>query len=654
MDLGQMTELARVRSTVELSRLRLHESRFGRALIESLEEGFFVCDEQGVFLDVNDVFGEIVGYGPEGLPYPRPYPWEPDPVREPELRRVFDTVAQDALATGAGQYTCPVRRPDGRTVWCTTTVRSVPDWGGHGRVFTGTVRDVTAEREAADREAAVTRLAAGLLGATDIGEVLHAGLAELRQAFGANRAVAAVWPPHAAVSLAGVPAVGSWPTLDEAARKGLETARSQPAPLMVTETGGDGHPASVAARLDAGGGEAAIWLDRGGRGRLSFQDRVLFSLLSAHLGNALARAIHYEQARDLSLALQQSLLGQHDLAAGFGVRYEPAMRPLEVGGDWYDVTPLDHGRMGVVVGDCVGRGLGAAVIMGQLRSACRALLLRNDGPAQALADLDRFAEGLKGAQASTVFCAVIDAAAGTVTYSSAGHPPAILAHPGGTQAQLLDRATAVPLAVPSRGVRTEATAALRPGSALLFYTDGLVERRRERLELGIRKAADVLQRNADSTPDELADRVLVALAPAGGSGDDILVLTYRQPPTPLRLTLSAVPASLAGMRRSLRLWLAASGVPLVVSSQVTLAASEACSNAIEHAYGGDPAGQVTLTAEIRGSRLDIVVADTSTWKPSVAGGGRGQGLPMMRTFMDDVVLEPSARGTTVRMSRTVR
>jgi anti-sigma regulatory factor (Ser/Thr protein kinase) len=92
----------------------------------------------------------------------------------------------------------------------------------------------------------------------------------------------------------------------------------------------------------------------------------------------------------------------------------------------------------------------------------------------------------------------------------------------------------------------------------------------------------------------------------------------------------------------------------VVSSQVTLAASEACSNAIEHAYGGDPAGQVTLAADIRGTRLEIVVADGSAWKPSVAGGGRGQGLPMMRTFMDDVVLEPSARGTTVRMSRTVR
>ena len=120
-------------------------------------------------------------------------------MRDPELRRLFDAVVQDALATDACEYTCPIRHLDGGRVGA-TTVRAVPDWDGRGRVFTGTVRDVTAEREAADREAAVTRLAAGLLGAADVGEVLHAGLAELRQAFGANRAVAAVWPPHAGVS----------------------------------------------------------------------------------------------------------------------------------------------------------------------------------------------------------------------------------------------------------------------------------------------------------------------------------------------------------------------------------------------------------------------------------------------------------------------
>lgn len=513
---------------------------------------------------------------------------------------------------------------------------------------------MTAEREAGDREAAAARLASGLAGAADIGEVLRAGLAELRQAFGASRAVAGVWPPHAAVSVVGVPEVGSWPALDDAARSGLETARSQPAPHMLTEVGGDGSAACVATRLDVGRGEAAIWLDRGTRGRLSFQDRVLFGLLSAHLGHALARAIHYEQARDLALALQHSLLGQQDLPAGFGVRYEPAMRPVEVGGDWYDVARLDDGRLGIVVGDCVGRGLGAAVIMSQLRSGCRALLLRNHGPARVITDLDKFAEGLTGALASTVFCAIIDAAAGTITYSSAGHPPALLAHPDDREPELLDQATSVPLAAPAGQVRTEATARLRPGSALLLYTDGLVGRQ-ERLDLGIRRAGQALRRYAGRTPDELADRVLRGLVPAGGSGDDVLVLTYRHPPARLVLTLPAVPASLASMRRSLRRWLAAAAVQPVVASQVTLAASEACSNAIEHAYGSDPAEEVRLTAELSGPRLEITVADGSTWKSATANGnGRGHGLPMMRTFMDHVVIKPSARGTTVRMSRTVR
>ena len=189
---------------------------------------------------------------------------------------------------------------------------------------------------------------------------------------------------------------------------------------------------------------------------------MLFGVLSAHLGNALARAIHYEQARDLAVALQHSVLGQTALPAGFGVRYRPAMRPLEVGGDWYDVISLGRDRFGVVVGDCVGRGLDAAVTMGQLRSACRALLLRDAAPAQVLTDLDSFAERVSGAACSTVFCAIIDVAAASIRYSSAGHPPGILAHPGGSCAELLDRATTVPLAVTARQQRTEATALLGP------------------------------------------------------------------------------------------------------------------------------------------------------------------------------------------------
>jgi PAS domain S-box-containing protein len=641
--------LARVRSALEPARLRLRESRIWRALVESLDEGFFVCDERGLFSDVNDAFGQITGYGPEGLPYQPPYPWQPDAVTEPELRRLFGISVGQSLRAGSGRYTYPIRHRDGRLVWAATTVQAIPGRDDQGRVFVGTIRDVTAEHEAAGREAAVARLAAGLAGAADVAEVLNAGLAELHRTFGARRAVAAIWPRHGPVSVAGVPAAAAWPALDEVARKGLETARRHP----VAYAAADG-PACVGAWMEAGDAGAAVWLDRGTRSPLGSADRVLFGLLSAQLGHALTRAMHYEQTRDVALALQQSILGPLAVPAGFAVRYEPAMRPLEVGGDWHDVTPLGDGRIGVVVGDCVGRGLDAAAVMGQLRSACRALLLQARGPAQVVTDLDNFADRIPGATCTTVFCAIIDPAAATIRYSSAGHLPAVLVHCDGAAPELLDRATAVPLAVLASEARSEATALLRPGSALLLYTDGLIERRGERLDVSIGKATELVQRHLDGTPDELADRIMAAMRPAGGFDDDVAVLTYRQPPGPLQLDLAAEPTLLAGMRRRLRDWLAASAVPADTAGQVVLAASEACSNVIEHAYGGDPARQMMITALISGSCLELTVADSGQWKRSLPDrGDRGHGLRIMRTFMDEIVIEPGRSGTVVRMSREV-
>ena len=95
------------------------------------------------------------------------------------------------------------------------------------------------------------------------------------------------------------------------------------------------------------------------------------------------------------------------LPGGFAVRYQPATRPLQVGGDWYDVVDLDDGRIALIVGDCVGHGLAAATVMGQLRSACRALLLEHPSPGAALTALDRFAARLPGARCTTAFCAVL-------------------------------------------------------------------------------------------------------------------------------------------------------------------------------------------------------------------------------------------------------
>ena len=183
-----------------------------------------------------------------------------------------------------------------------------------------------------------------------------------------------------------------------------------------------------------------------------------------------------DQQREVALALQHALLGPARLPPGFAVRYEPATPPLEIGGDWYDIAELPDGRIGIIVGDCVGRGLAAASVMGQLRSACRALLLDVQRPARALTALDRFATLIPDALCSTVFCAVLDPATGQLSYASAGHPPGILALPDG-RVEFLDQGLSPALALAPDRPRSEAVVHVPEGATLLLYTDGLVEQR---------------------------------------------------------------------------------------------------------------------------------------------------------------------------------
>jgi hypothetical protein len=247
------------------------------------------------------------------------------------------------------------------------------------------------------------------------------------------------------------------------------------------------------------------------------------STLHMALLEARRRDTELARLRRTSETFQRAMLPPFADQPQVATRYLPASGDLQVGGDWYDVIEVDDRHLALVVGDCVGHGLAAATTMGQLRNASRALLLEGIGPAAVLEGLDRFAALSPGAESTTVFCAVVDRETGVVTYSCAGHVPPLVVEGAGTW---LDQTDGLPLdIVPER--RAEAQFTLSEGSAIVLYTDGLVERRGESLADGFARLASLVPRMAAATPSEVADTVLAELVPEGHE-DDVAVVVYRQ------------------------------------------------------------------------------------------------------------------------------
>jgi serine phosphatase RsbU (regulator of sigma subunit)/anti-sigma regulatory factor (Ser/Thr protein kinase)/PAS domain-containing protein len=597
------------------------------------------------------------------LPFRWPHPWVPDPGADPDGWAVTAQAFEDYKRDGGGRYTVPVRHHDGHTIWLACSSASLPSPDGRGRLFVGTTRDVTAERLAAQREATLAGFAAALAAAGEISEMLTTAAREIAAAVHASQVTTALWSSDDNPAITGWPRPAPGQGASAAVTGALDVVRHQPAASVAVLPGDEGT-SLLAAPLD-GTGSSAIAAEFPAGRPVSAEVRELFSVLTSHLAQVLAKARDYEQTRAVALTLQHAILAPTELPHGFAARYTPAVPPLEVGGDWYDVIPLPGQRTGVVAGDCVGRGLPAAAVMGQLRSASQAVLLRAPGPAEALTDLDTFASRIPGAECTTVFCAILDPEAGTVTYSCAGHPPPILVTAGGDY-HLLDQARSLPLAMlPADWRRRQATATLPPGATLMLYTDGLVERRNQPLDKGIDAAAVAVAEHALDHPDDVADHVMSAMTPAAGYEDDVAVLIYRHPPAPLTIQVPADdPSCLAMLRTRLRQWLPAAGIGSREATDIIIAAGEAAANAFEHGTAGRPADaapvQITLTARAAHTMVQLTVADTGSWRPPPADreqpapGTRGHGVLFMHALMDDVTIDPSAHGTTVTLTKDLK
>ena len=251
---------------------------------------------------------------------------------------------------------------------------------------------------------------------------------------------------------------------------------------------------------------------------------------------ASARAREAERERRLehqiAVRLQQALLPEIPLQhphASIAARYEAGSEAMVVGGDWYDVMTLPDGRIGITIGDVVGHGLEATTAMGRLRTAVEVLTLHTDSPGQLLAYLDQYANGSDGIDFATVCYSILDTISGKFTFASAGHPPMLLISPAG-EARWLEEGLSPPLHDSFIAGRAEATVYLEPGSLLLGYSDGLVERRDEDLNAGLDRLLERTRELADRPVEEICDLLVKEMGVASARGDDVVVLALRYHP----------------------------------------------------------------------------------------------------------------------------
>jgi anti-sigma regulatory factor (Ser/Thr protein kinase) len=275
--------------------------------------------------------------------------------------------------------------------------------------------------------------------------------------------------------------------------------------------------------------------------------------------------------------------------------------------------------------------------------------MQDYGPARTLELVDRYVQAMPDYAMATAAYAVLEPDTGEVQVASAGHlPPVVVGRGGG---RVVEVTPSPPLGAFSYGRVQEHELTLWPGETLVMYTDGLVERPGTPLTTSIEQLAAVV--GGARSVDDLCRRAIARMVPPGDLRDDVAIVAIQSTDiaADLDLSLTADPKVLVDVRHLLRRWLRHHGANDAQTLEITLAVTEACTNAIEHAYSPAPA-KFTLTASAAEGRLTFVVSDAGRWRPP-RGQDRGRGLTIIRAAMDDVEVNPSETGTEIVMHRRV-
>ncbi|MGH8983249.1 MAG: SpoIIE family protein phosphatase [Acidimicrobiia bacterium] len=389
--------------------------------------------------------------------------------------------------------------------------------------------------------------------------------------------------------------------------------------------------------------------------RYSEEDVALARELARRAAPALGDALRFEQEQATAEALQRSLLPDRLpelMDAEHAARYVPGSDELKIGGDWYDVLPLPDGHVLAAIGDVVGHGIRAAASMGRIRNALDFCAIDGLTPGAILRRLNDNFSALGDGDMATVLIAVYEPRSGTLRFASAGHPPPLVQRPG-EPPEFLEGSRGAPLCAVDDMQYPEVEVAVPPGTVLVLYTDGLIERRGESLDEGLGRLARAVA-DAPEKLDELADHLLDRLLAGASPDDDVALLALRLLPAPaeLVLRLSAQPRELGKLRARLGEWLERLGAAPSERGEITLAVSEAAANAVEHAYGLRD-GDFIVEGSSDDGRVVVVVRDFGRWFERATQSG-GRGVSLMRSLMDDVDIDRGVEGTTVTLRRRLR
>ncbi len=409
--------------------------------------------------------------------------------------------------------------------------------------------------------------------------------------------------------------------------------------------------------------EGPLWLlpVLGGQGVLGFlaaqptppdsQDRralapaelvTVLELVARRVGMAMDNLQLYAHEHQLAETLQRSMLPEQDVVDGVDVwsYYAASSKHAQVGGDWYDVLDLGEGRIGVVVGDVVGHDVEAAAAMGQLRSVSRAYAAEFVEPAAVLGKVDRLVAGMRMARPASFVYGLLRPTGDhwQLGYSRAGHLPVVHVRDG--HARPLEGANG-PLIGFGNAPRESATQALRPGDVLVFYTDGLIERRDRSMREGLDALVGAVARIDAPDAAGIGEELLQQLADA--PEDDIAVVVVRIPdsqsaplhdwsgPRQRRWQMPTDPSTIARARQALLRACEAWGIEDTAAAELVV--SELVANAVVHGWG-----RIDLRLSATSDGLRVEVEDSNPSPPVVREGRSnrvgGYGLHIVSRLAD--------------------